>query len=133
MRHVGRPKIGIAATAAADDDHCPFVWRGSATVAWTGDVSPCIALLHSYRCFVLGREKAIRRHVVGNIREEPIAAIWKKKDYQVFRRRVLTFDFAPCLRCGSCDYADTNEEDCYGNMHPVCGDCLWAQRVLLCP
>ena len=133
MHHVGRPKIGITASASADDDHCPFVWRGSAAVSWTGDVSPCVALMHSHRCFVLDREKSIRRYTVGNVREERIATIWKTKEYREFRRRVLKFDFAPCLRCGSCDYADTNEEDCYGNTHPVCGDCLWAQRVLLCP
>lgn len=133
MQRVGRPKIGLKAYAPGDDDHCPFIGGGSLAVAWTGDVSPCVALMHSYRCFVVGREKSIRRYTVGNIQEEVIRNIWNKKEYRDFRRRVATFAFAPCLRCGSCQYAEANEEDCFGNPHPVCGDCLWARRVILCP
>ena len=133
MKRVGRPSIGLKTYGPADDDHCPFIGRGSLAVAWTGDVSPCVALMHSYRCFVLGREKFIKRYVVGNIITEKIQDIWNKKEYRDFRRRVATFDFAPCLRCGSCQYAESNEEDCFGNPHPVCGDCLWARRVILCP
>jgi MoaA/NifB/PqqE/SkfB family radical SAM enzyme len=133
MQRVGRPSIGLKAYGPADDDHCPFIGRGSLAVSWTGDVSPCVALMHSYRCFVIGREKFIRRYAVGNILTEKIHVIWNKKEYRDFRRRVATFDFAPCLRCGSCQYAESNEEDCFGNPHPVCGDCLWARRVILCP
>ncbi len=48
------------------DGHCRFVEQGAAVVAWGGGVSPCIPLMHSYRCFVLGREKRIRRWTVGN-------------------------------------------------------------------
>ena len=40
-----------------DDGHCRFIERGSVVVAWDGEVDPCIALMHSYRCFVLDREK----------------------------------------------------------------------------
>jgi len=133
MNRVGRPKIGLRAYAPSDDDHCPFISRGSMAVTWTGDVSPCVALMHSYRCFVIGREKSIRSYTVGNVKEDEIQDIWNKKEYRDFRRRVATFDFAPCLRCGGCEYAESNEEDCFGNPHPVCGDCLWARRVLLCP
>ena len=133
MRRVGRPNIGLRAYAPSDDDHCPFISRGSLAVSWTGDVSPCVALMHSYRCFVIGREKSMRRYSAGNIREEEIYDIWNKEEYRDFRRRVTAFDFAPCFRCGGCDFAEANEEDCIGNQHPVCGDCLWARRVLLCP
>ncbi|KUG24467.1 tungsten-containing aldehyde ferredoxin oxidoreductase cofactor-modifying protein [hydrocarbon metagenome] len=112
---------------------CPFVQRGSAAITWSGDVSPCIALMHSYRCYILGREKFIKQYSVGNIVQEKIGDIWNKKNYQSFRDRVLTFDFSPCVQCSGCINSETNEEDCFGNSHPVCGDCLWARSVLLCP
>ena len=44
------------------------------------------------------------------------------------RRR---FDFPPCTDCG-CELAESNEEDCLGNPHPTCGDCLWARGVVRC-
>jgi MoaA/NifB/PqqE/SkfB family radical SAM enzyme len=115
------------------EDYCPFVQKSSAAITWSGDVSPCIALMHSYQCYVLGREKLIKRYVVGNIAKERMGDIWNKKSYRMFRDRVLKFDFSPCVRCGGCDYSETNEKDCFGNTHPVCGDCLWAKSVLLCP
>jgi MoaA/NifB/PqqE/SkfB family radical SAM enzyme len=115
------------------EDYCPFVQKGSAAITWFGDVSPCIALMHSYHCYILGREKFINRYLVGNIAQEKMRDIWNKNSYQRFRDRVIKFDFSPCVRCGGCDYAETNEEDCFGNTHPVCGDCLWAKSILLCP
>jgi MoaA/NifB/PqqE/SkfB family radical SAM enzyme len=129
----GRPKIGLKDHAATDEGHCPFIWQGSTAVSWTGDVSPCIALMHSYQCFILDREKQIKRSVVGNVTKEKLTDIWNKDAYRAFRRRVRNFDFPPCVDCGGCDFAESNEEDCYGNPHPVCGDCLWARRVILCP
>jgi MoaA/NifB/PqqE/SkfB family radical SAM enzyme len=113
--------------------YCPFVQRGSAAITWSGDVSPCIALMHSYRCYILGREKLIKRYSAGNIAQEKFGDIWNKKNYQSFRDRVLKFDFSPCVQCSGCNYSETNEEDCFGNVHPVCGDCLWARSILLCP
>lgn len=115
------------------DGHCRFVEQGAAAVAWDGGVSPCIPLMHSYRCFVLGREKRIRRWTVGNIAHEEIDAIWNREEYRSFRRRVLEFDFSPCVHCGGCDFAASNEEDCFGNRHPTCGDCLWARNIIVCP
>ena len=46
-------------------------------------------------------------------------------------RPVRRFDFPPCTDCG-CELAETNEEDCLGNPHPTCGDCLWARGVVRC-
>ncbi|MBN1664678.1 MAG: radical SAM protein [Deltaproteobacteria bacterium] len=129
----GRPKIGLKEHAASDEGHCPFIWQGSAAVSWTGDVSPCIALMHAYRCFVLEREKVIKPYLTGNVAREKITDIWNKEDFKAFRNRVRNFDFPPCIDCGGCDFADSNEEDCFGNPHPVCGDCLWARRVIVCP
>lgn len=113
--------------------HCPFVQQGSAAITWSGEVSPCIALMHSYRSFILGREKRFERYSLGNITQESFRTIWHKTSFRQFRKRVVDFDFAPCVECSGCDLAETNKEDCLGNTHPVCGDCLWAKSVLLCP
>jgi len=112
---------------------CPFVWEGSASISWDGSVSPCVALMHSYTCFVLGREKKIRRYPLGNIAREGFMPVWNSNEYRQFRNRVMRFEFSPCVNCGGCEFADFNEEDCFGNSFPVCGDCLWARGVILCP
>lgn len=115
------------------DGHCRFVEQGSAVVAWDGEVSPCIALMHSYRCFVLDREKAIKRYSLGNAAAEDFMAIWNKPEFKSFRKRVLDFDFSPCVHCGGCSFAESNQEDCFGNRFPTCGDCLWAKNIIVCP
>ncbi len=112
---------------------CPFVRRGEAAVSWDGKVSPCIALMHSYKCYVLGREKEIRRYTVGDIATETMDVIWKRDEYRSFRERVIEFDFSPCVGCGGCELSEKNDEDCVGNPFPTCGDCLWAKGVILCP
>jgi MoaA/NifB/PqqE/SkfB family radical SAM enzyme len=115
------------------DGYCPFVWEGSVSVAWDGGVSPCVALMHSYTCYILDRAKKIRRHAVGNIGARRLSSIWNDEDFVRFRRRVRDFEFSPCVSCGGCDMAETNEEDCIGSTFPTCGDCLWARDILLCP
>lgn len=118
---------------AGSTGRCPFIWEGSAAITWEGDVSPCVALMHSHTCYVLGREKFIRRHAFGNVGRERMTQIWENNQYAKFRSRVLDFDFSPCISCGGCDHSVSNEQDCFGNEHPVCGDCLWATGVVLCP
>ena len=114
------------------NNYCPFIRAGSVTVAWHGGVSPCPALLHSYHCFIRGRKKDFRRCEFGHLPEQLLVAIWSNPEYTAFRERVRTFDFSPCTDCGGCEWAETNEEDCFGNPFPVCGDCLWARGVLRC-
>jgi MoaA/NifB/PqqE/SkfB family radical SAM enzyme len=113
-------------------NYCPFVMTGSMAVAWHGGVSPCPALLHSYRCFIRGRQKDFRRCEFGRLPDQSLLAVWSNPEYAAFRERVRTFDFSPCTDCGGCDLAEKNEEDCFGNPFPVCGDCLWARGVLRC-
>ena len=111
---------------------CPFVHADACAVAWHGGVSPCPPLSHTYRCFVLGRrEKVMTRWEVGRLPGESLAAVWAKPDYAAFRERVRAFDFPPCTDC-DCELAAGNEEDCVGNPHPVCGDCLWARGIIRC-
>ncbi len=57
--------------------YCRFVNEGSAAVAWDGGVSPCVALMHSYPCYVMGRQKQISRYILGNVGEDRITDLWK--------------------------------------------------------
>jgi MoaA/NifB/PqqE/SkfB family radical SAM enzyme len=111
---------------------CPFVDAGACAVAWHGAVSPCPPLLHSYSYFLRSRKKAVTKWEVGRLPEESLQAIWSRSEYADFRRRVRDFDFPPCVDC-ACELAEENLEDCFGNRHPVCGDCLWARGIVRCP
>jgi MoaA/NifB/PqqE/SkfB family radical SAM enzyme len=113
--------------------YCRFVREGSVAVAWDGGISPCIPLMHSYTCYVLGREKAIRRYTLGNVNDKALLHIYAGEEYRRFRARVVEFDFSPCADCGGCNLSESNEEDCYGNEFPVCGDCLWSRAIIQCP
>ncbi len=117
--------------AETSRDHCPFVEADACAVAWHGGVSPCPALLHTYTCFVRGREKRMVRCEVGRLPDSSLATIWGSQEYVAFRERVRRFDFPPCADCG-CELAGSNEEDCFGNPHPTCGDCLWARGIVRC-
>jgi len=114
------------------NNFCPFVQPGSLAVAWHGGVSPCPALLHSYSCFIRGRQKSFRRCEFGRLPDQSLIAVWSNPEYAAFRERVRRFDFSPCTDCGGCYDAEKNEADCFGNPFPVCGDCLWARGVLRC-
>ena len=112
---------------------CRFVSEGSAVVAWDGELSPCIPLMHSYTCYVMRREKRIRRYTLGNVGKDEITTLWERDEFVRFRDLVQRFEFSPCSDCGGCNFAESNEEDCFGNSFPVCGDCLWAKGVIQCP
>ncbi|HOM17688.1 MAG TPA: radical SAM protein [Thermoguttaceae bacterium] len=112
---------------------CPFVAEGRAALSSNGDLSPCLALLHSYRYWFRGRERCIHRHTFGNIHQQTLPEIWSSPAYQQFRQRVRTFAFAPCIDCGGCDLRSSNQLDCLGNQAPTCGACLWAAGVAQCP
>lgn len=113
--------------------YCRFANEGAMVVAQDGQVSPCIALLHSYTCYVLGRQKAIQRYTLGNVAQMDVREIWELPEFEGFRARVREFEFSPCVDCGGCVLAESNQEDCFGNPFPVCGDCLWARGVIRCP
>jgi len=115
----------------ARNSHCPFVQADGLAVSWNGAVSPCPPLMHSYSCFIMNRRKEVRRYEVGRLPDESLRTIWEKPEYAAFRRRLRDFDFPPCTDC-NCNLAERNEEDCYGNPFPVCGDCLWARGIIRC-
>ncbi|WKZ37424.1 MAG: SPASM domain-containing protein [Anaerolineales bacterium] len=114
-------------------DQCPFVERGSVAIRWDGMVSPCLPLLYTHTQFLDDRERTSREYFAGNIHEKNLLEIWKDENYLALRKRLQDFDFAPCAFCNSCEMANENMEDCFGNVQPTCGGCLWARGLIRCP
>lgn len=114
-------------------NRCRFVHEGMLAVAWDGRVAPCLSLLHTHPEYVNGHWKTVRSYVVGHVDERPLIKIWRDPAFREFRQRVRDFDFPACFACGGCPLTDTNETDCYSNPFPACGECLWAQGIVLCP
>lgn len=112
---------------------CPFVEKGSMAIRWDGAVSPCLPLLHSHTSFLQERKRTMGSFFVGHVKERDPVAIWNDPAYMALRERLLDFDFAPCTICNSCEEADSNHSDCFGNGLPACGGCLWAQGFIRCP
>ena len=114
-------------------DQCPFIERGSLSVRWDGEVSPCLPLLYTHQHYLGDRERTSKEYFVGDVRESSILQIWNDQGYRELRKRLQDFDFSPCAFCNSCRMATENVEDCFGNIHPTCGGCLWAQGLIRCP
>ncbi|NWG07893.1 MAG: radical SAM protein [Chloroflexi bacterium] len=114
-------------------DQCPFVERGSMAVRWDGKVSPCLPLLYTHKHFLDDRERTSNEYFVGDIHEQDLFHIWEDASYKALRKRLQDFDFSPCTFCNSCEMANENREDCFGNVHPTCGGCLWARGLIRCP
>lgn len=115
------------------NDVCVFIESGSLAVGWKGEVAPCPPLLHTHSHYLKGKPRLSYRHIVGNIHEQDLLAIWQDPAYEAYRRRVQSFAFAPSTYCGGCELTDNNLTDCFWNPFPACGGCLWAQAVIQCP
>jgi MoaA/NifB/PqqE/SkfB family radical SAM enzyme len=121
----------------AEDDgwrnRCGFAHDGMCAVSWDGRVAPCLSLLHSHTECINSQARRVNEFVVGQIDEATLADIWRRPVFREFRQRVRVFGFPPCFHCGGCPLTETNDEDCYNNPAPVCGECAWAQGIVLCP
>ncbi len=115
------------------NDSCPFIAKGSASIRWDGALSPCLSLLHSHVSFLDDRQRQVKAYSIGNILERDLSSLWDDPHYVSLRRNLQEFDFSPCVICNSCEMADNNMEDCFGNTTPTCGGCLWAQGLIQCP
>jgi len=126
---------GVSSSLAAlrQRRYCKFIGENTAFVKHDGNVSPCMALLHSGSTFLEGKKRTIYHHSFGNVGDMGINEIWNSAEYADFRERVRVFEFSPCTQCGGCDYRDDNQADCFGNVKPTCGACLWSEGVLSCP
>jgi MoaA/NifB/PqqE/SkfB family radical SAM enzyme len=114
-------------------DQCPFVERGSMSVRWDGKVSPCLPLLYTHKHYLGDRERRSQEYFVGDVQEKDLIEIWDNPQYRALRKRLQDFDFSPCAFCNSCEMAVDNIEDCFGNIHPTCGGCLWSKGLIRCP
>lgn len=112
---------------------CPFLQRRSASVRWDGRLGPCLPLLHTHTVCLNGHTRTWPDFTLGSLRESSLGEVWNGPEYHAFRRKLDAFAFAPCTTCNSCDLPDINNEDCYGNVHPACGGCLWSQGFIQCP
>ena len=133
MRATGTRLRRNGADVAGADPRCPFVAEGRLAIRWDGAVSPCLPLLHSHTYYFRDKAKRARRYVLGNIHETRLKDLWQGGEYRAFRGRVREFAFAPCVECGGCDLRRDNEEDCFGDDFPRCGECLWAAGIVQCP
>jgi MoaA/NifB/PqqE/SkfB family radical SAM enzyme len=114
-------------------DQCPFVERGSLAVRQDGKVSPCLPLLYTHEHYLDTRKRTSKEYFVGDIHQSTLLDIWNDTEYLKLRKRLEDFDFSPCVFCNSCELANENVEDCFGNVQPTCGGCLWAQGLIRCP
>ena len=120
-------------TLYQNTDQCPFIERGSLAIRWDGKVSPCLPLLYTHTHFLDDRERTSREYFVGDIHQNDLLSIWNDRGYRDLRKRLRDFDFSPCAFCNSCEMANENMEDCFGNLQPTCGGCLWGRGLIRCP
>lgn len=113
--------------------YCRFIQDDSVFVRWDGEVCPCIGLLHSSKAYLNDMERHIKYCSFGNINNASLKRIWEGEEYTKFRTKVRDFSFSPCSTCGPCSFAENNEEDCFGNLFPTCGACLWSEGFAQCP
>lgn len=129
-----RNNISIARQEIAQGSNsCPFIESHSVSIRWDGAVSPCLPLLHTHESYLDDVKRKSYAFSVGNINGRRLFEIWNDPIYVQFRERLKNFDFSPCTVCNSCDMSESNLEDCFGNISPTCGGCLWAQGFIQCP
>ena len=127
------PRQSSAFLFAGRTGLCPFLQRRSASVRWDGQVGPCLPLLNAHTVCLNGHSRIWEEFHFGSLASRDLVAIWNDPAYLDFRRRLDEFSFAPCSTCNSCDLPSVNGEDCFGNVHPACGGCLWSQGFIQCP
>jgi MoaA/NifB/PqqE/SkfB family radical SAM enzyme len=125
--------ISFTPLAPGHEGLCPFLQRRSVSVRWDGRVGPCLPLLHAHAVCLNGHTRTWPDFTFGSLHERGLVEIWNASEYRDFRRKLEEFAFAPCTTCNSCDLPDINNEDCFGNVHPACGGCLWSQGFIRCP
>lgn len=115
--------------------YCRFIEKKALAITREGNIAPCYAFMHSYKCYIYGREKKMHPYHLGNVMDKSLQDIWTDPEYALFRATVKDFNFPSCTDCkllDGCNYIDNNDMDCWGNS-PSCAECLWARGLIVCP
>ncbi len=113
---------------------CHFVENDYTYIDYTGDVIPCYRFATTYKEYVFGREKLVKKHSFGNINTEDLATIYTSHRYSDFRHSVKYALHPSCVDCelrDGCEYIEGAEYDCSG-FSPSCADCLWNRKIIRC-
>lgn len=131
----GLGKIAISGKQLTmGDDSCPFLRKGSMSIRWDGEASPCLPLMHTHTSYIEEIVRTTHAWSVGNINDLTLAELWNQPSYRDLRKRLNAFDFPPCTICTtSCHMIKDNLTDCWNSPHPTCGGCLWAKGLIQCP
>jgi MoaA/NifB/PqqE/SkfB family radical SAM enzyme len=90
-------------TAGSEREACTENVLRALCIASDGSVTPCVYTnlqAHQASYVLGGGKRSYERLVFGNIQEQPIKEIWRKKEYAAFRRSFRTAEIAsPCLGC----------------------------------
>ncbi len=114
---------------------CNFIEDDATYISSSGDIVPCYRLGHTYKEYVFGREKLVKKYTFGNLKSKDLMGIWNDEVFMKFRSVVYNNLYPSCIDCDlveGCDMVNDTEMDCYGNS-PSCGDCLWARKFIICP
>ncbi|MDC7225819.1 MAG: radical SAM protein [Spirochaetales bacterium] len=112
---------------------CPFIKKASLSIRWDGKISPCTPLFYDSESYLENTLRKSKACHFGDVNHDSLAAVWLKDEYRALRRKLQFEEFSPCTVCNSCEMAESNEEDCFGDTHPACGGCLWQQGFIQCP
>ena len=128
---------GWYSIAGNERDHrigvCPFIKKASMSIRWDGKISPCTPLFYDSESFLESTLRQSRACHYGDVNTDSLYDVWMKDEYRSLRRKLQFEEFSPCTVCNSCEMAESNEEDCFGDTHPACGGCLWQQGFIQCP
>jgi len=69
----------LSAMKLRTERYCKFIKDKSMSINFRGDVSPCYALMHSYKCYVYGREKQMNPCYLGNVNIKTLKEIWLER------------------------------------------------------
>lgn len=117
---------------------CEFVSGRTISVSVTGDIHPCLVLMHDYGFYRRNDFRTFPVISFGNIAEDQLDDIWTEYEYCRLREdmdRDVDANFPDCPGCyydGACFDRANAKSDCYGHKTP-CSDCLWQRKIALCP
>lgn len=79
----GSGKIAISGKQLTmGDDSCPFLRKGSMSIRWDGEASPCLPLMHTHTSYIEEIVRTTHAWSVGNINDLTLAELWNQPSYR---------------------------------------------------